>query len=288
LGSKSLAADVLTAFEDDEAMRNTAAQIFQEHDASLSAQQQAMMVRQYVDVIRRHRLTQQIEQIQKTLPQMAPDAARGALEQIAVLQKQLDQLRRRGCRQLSFWFGYDPMIKGEGNMSEEKKQMNVDAVIDSMKQKGERVSVKDVNDMLVDVEFTADQLEKIYETLENMGWMSWAKCPIRPIRKYRPKWRAARIWRRRSGGDFHPTTGAHVFKRDRQGSLLTADEEIDIAKRMEAGDADPAASWRREPAPGRFNRQTLCGPRHAVSGPDSGGQSGLIKAVEKFDYRKGY
>lgn len=96
LGSKSLAADVLTAFEDDEAMRNTAAQIFQEHDASLSAQQQAMMVRQYVDVIRRHRLTQQIEQIQKTLPQMAPDAARGALEQIAVLQKQLDQLRRRG------------------------------------------------------------------------------------------------------------------------------------------------------------------------------------------------
>ena len=62
----------------------------------LSAQQQAMMVRQYVDVIRRHRLTQQIEQIQKTLPQMAPDAARGALEQIAVLQKQLDQLRRRG------------------------------------------------------------------------------------------------------------------------------------------------------------------------------------------------
>ena len=100
-------------------------------------------------------------------------------------------------------------------MSEEKKQMNVDAVIDSMKQKGERVSVKDVNDMLVDVEFTADQLEKIYETLENMGVDVVGEMSDPTDQEVQAEVESGADL---EATDFHRRPGAHVFKRDRQGS----------------------------------------------------------------------
>lgn len=95
VGQKGAAGKTLAAFEQDEALRNEAAEIFQEHDDSQSAQQQAMMVRQYVDVIRRHRLTAQIAQLKQELSGAQPDAARAVLEKIMALQKQLDQLKRK-------------------------------------------------------------------------------------------------------------------------------------------------------------------------------------------------
>ena len=175
-------------------------------------------------------------------------------------------------------------------MSEEKKQMNVDAVIDSMKQKGERVSVKDVNDMLVDVEFTADQLEKIYETLENMGVDVVGEMSDPTDQEVQAEVE--------SGADLEATIPEGIstddpvrmyLKEIGKVPLLTADEEIDIAKRMEAGDADA----RRKLAEANLRLVVTIAKRYVGRGMQfldliQEGNLGLIKAVEKFDYRKGY
>ena len=62
-----------------------------------------------------------------------------------------------------------------------------------------------------------------------------------------------------------------------------------------AGQADRARRPRGEgphdqlePATGRLDREALPGPRALAARPDPGGDLGLIRAVEKFDWRKGF
>jgi len=175
-------------------------------------------------------------------------------------------------------------------MSEEKKKLNVDDVIDSMKQKGEHMSVKEVNDMLVDVEFTADQLEKIYETLENMGVDVVGEMSDPTDQEVQAEVE--------SGADLEATIPEGIstddpvrmyLKEIGKVPLLTADEEIEIAKRMEAGDADA----RRKLAEANLRLVVSIAKRYVGRGMQfldliQEGNLGLIKAVEKFDYRKGY
>ncbi len=71
--------------------------------------------------------------------------------------------------------------------------------------------------------------------------------------------------------------------------LLSAEEEIELAKRMELGDQEA----KQRLAEANFRLVVTIAKRYVGRGMqflglDPGGKHGLIKAVEKFDYRKGF
>ena len=82
--------------------------------------------------------------------------------------------------------------------------------------------------------------------------------------------------------------GTDVFERDRQGSLLQGDEEIELAKRMEQGDEEAKTPGGSKSEAGGQHCQALCGRGMLFLDLIQEGNLGLIKAVEKFDYRKGF
>ena len=71
--------------------------------------------------------------------------------------------------------------------------------------------------------------------------------------------------------------------------LLTTEAEIALAKRMELGDKEAGKrSCRGKSASGSQYCQTVCRQRMQFLDLIQEGNLGLIKAVEKFDYTKGY
>ena len=71
--------------------------------------------------------------------------------------------------------------------------------------------------------------------------------------------------------------------------LLNPEDEPEIARRIQAGDEEAkriliSSNLRLVVSIAKkYSR-----PRHVVSGSDPGRQHGLVKAVEKFDYTKGF
>ncbi|MCL2352749.1 MAG: RNA polymerase sigma factor RpoD [Firmicutes bacterium] len=142
---------------------------------------------------------------------------------------------------------------------------------------------KEIMDFLCDVEMEPDLIEKLYEYLEAQGIDVLGNMEIEEeVEK-----------------DIDITaiegvisTDDHVrmyLKEIGKVPLLSADEEIELAQAMEGGDEDA----RRRLAEANLRLVVSIAKRYVGRGMlfldlIQEGNLGLIKAVEKFDYRKGY
>jgi len=161
--------------------------------------------------------------------------------------------------------------------------LRLQELVDIGKKKKNTLDHKEVMDFLGDIDLDPDQAEKVYEWLEGQG--------IELITGMEPE------VDKEKEIDLSAVEGAiniddHVrmyLKEIGKVPLLNAEEEIDLAKRMEAGE-DIA---RQRLAEANLRLVVSIAKRYVGRGMlfldlIQEGNLGLIKAVEKFDYKKGY
>ncbi len=171
----------------------------------------------------------------------------------------------------------------------EDKQMRVNELVKAGKTKG-MLTYKEIMNQLVELEIEPDQFDKILETLESLGVDVVNEIDI--VEEENPVVQEAV----EEDLDLSVPEGIGIddpvrmyLKEIGKVPLLTAEEEIEIAQRMEQGD-DAA---KRKLAEANLRLVVSIAKRYVGRGMlfldlIQEGNLGLIKAVEKFDYRKGY
>lgn len=173
-------------------------------------------------------------------------------------------------------------------MSTDEKQ-SVSALIEKGKQNG-KLTTKEINDALEEHDFDADQLDRFYESLETLN--------IDIIEDYIPD-DDLDLDKQDISLEIESTLiseGVSIddpvkvyLKEIGRVPLLSANEEIDLATRM--GQGDMAARKRLSEA--NLRLVVSIAKRYVGRGMQfldliQEGNLGLIKAVEKFDYTKGF
>jgi RNA polymerase primary sigma factor len=174
--------------------------------------------------------------------------------------------------------------------NEDAKREKIKELIETGKSKGV-LTYQEIMDMLEDIEIESDQIEKIYENLENLGIdIIGEDVEADPdISNELDEETEPEL-------DLSLPEGINIddpvrmyLKEIGKVPLLTAEEEIDLAKRMEKGDIEA----KRKLAEANLRLVVSIAKRYVGRGMlfldlIQEGNLGLIKAVEKFDYRKGY
>ncbi len=170
------------------------------------------------------------------------------------------------------------------NNVENKKQAIKD-LIERGKKKG-MLSYKEIMDTLEEIELDPDQIEKVYENVENLGIeitgdideeLEEIKLAEEEIDLTIPE------------GIALDDPVRMYLKEIGKVPLLSADDETDLAQRMSDGDIEA----RRRLAEANLRLVVSIAKRYVGRGMlfldlIQEGNLGLIKAVEKFDYQKGY
>ena len=164
----------------------------------------------------------------------------------------------------------------------------VNELLEVGKEKG-TLSMKEIMEQLVELELEPNQFDKILSELENAGIE--VINDIRPVQEAKEDEEEEQETVDTSIADsINVDDPVRMYLKEiGKVPLLTADEEIEIAKRMEAGDE----SAKRELAEAKLRLAVSIAKRYVGRGMlflflFQEGNWGLIKAVEKFDYRKGY
>lgn len=182
-------------------------------------------------------------------------------------------------------------LKEEKDVKDEKKEHNsadakIEALIEMGKSKGV-LNYKEVMDTLDDLELDSEQIERIYDRFEALNIDVVEEMEI-------PDDITSDISELES--DLGSTEGVAIddpvrmyLKEIGKVPLLSAAEEIEIAKRMADGDQDA----KKQLAEANLRLVVSVAKRYVGRGMlfldlIQEGNLGLIKAVEKFDYRKGY
>lgn len=143
---------------------------------------------------------------------------------------------------------------------------------------------KEIMDVLADVELDPEQIDKVYEYLESQGIDVMGAIELEEEDNEREL--------DLSIADSSINIDDHVrmyLKEIGKVPLLSADEEIELAKRMEEGDEEA----KKRLSEANLRLVVSIAKRYVGRGMlfldlIQEGNLGLIKAVEKFDYRKGY
>jgi RNA polymerase primary sigma factor len=172
----------------------------------------------------------------------------------------------------------------------DESRLKVDELVKSGKTKGV-LTYKEIMNHFVEMEIEPDQFDRILETLDSLGidvvneidLVEQDAIPAPPVKT------AEEI-------DISVPEGISVddpvrmyLKEIGKVALLSAEDEIEIAQRMEAGDLNA----RKKLAEANLRLVVSIAKRYVGRGMlfldlIQEGNLGLIKAVEKFDYRKGY
>ncbi len=165
------------------------------------------------------------------------------------------------------------------------KNERIDDLVESGKEKGV-LTLDEISNQLKEIELETDQIEQIYETLERIGVDIVGEIDVVPEPEVAPE---EDLSLSVPDGISLDDPVRMYLKEIGKVSLLTAFQEIDIARRMEEGD-DQA---RRLLAEANLRLVVSIAKRYLGRGMQfldliQEGNLGLIKAVEKFDYRKGY
>ena len=182
-------------------------------------------------------------------------------------------------------------LKEEKDVKDEKKEHNsadakIEALIEMGKSKGV-LTYKEVMDTLDELELDSEQIERIYDRFEALNIDVVEEMEL-------PDDITSDISELES--DLGSTEGVAIddpvrmyLKEIGKVPLLSAAEEIEIAKRMADGDQDA----KKQLAEANLRLVVSVAKRYVGRGMlfldlIQEGNLGLIKAVEKFDYRKGY
>ncbi len=189
--------------------------------------------------------------------------------------------------------------KGELRRVEQNKSEVVKKLLEMAKQK-KSITYSEIMTALGDIELSAEQIEDIYEQLGQLGVEVTTGIPLPlPVvdvdEEDAPEEELANV-PEINEIDLSIPEGVAIddpvrmyLKEIGRVPLLTAEEEIDLAKRMEAGDEEA----KRRLAESNLRLVVSIAKRYVGRGMlfldlIQEGNLGLIKAVEKFDYRKGF
>ena len=193
--------------------------------------------------------------------------------------------------------------KGGGQMNEEQKMDSVQALIQKGKKKGS-ITYREIMDALQGVELSADQIDDVYQQFGRMGIdvvpepgdvdlevLKKAKEDEEDIAEESEDDEEVE-----AEVDLSVPEGVGIddpvrmyLKEIGRVPLLSAEEEIQLAKRMEDGDEEA----KRRLAEANLRLVVSIAKRYVGRGMlfldlIQEGNLGLIKAVEKFDYIKGF
>ncbi|MFA6947411.1 MAG: RNA polymerase sigma factor RpoD [Eubacteriales bacterium] len=177
-------------------------------------------------------------------------------------------------------------------MNNEKK-IDMKELIERGKAKGS-LSNNEIMEALSDVDYDIDQIEKLYENIENMGIeiTGYLDTPeFEDIENEVERYESAEDMEKMlaQGGLAIDDPVRMYLKEIGKVPLLSADRELELAERMANGDEQA----QKELVEANLRLVVSIAKRYVGKGMFfldliQEGNLGLMKAVDKFDYRKGY
>lgn len=172
----------------------------------------------------------------------------------------------------------------------DNRQAKLNELYELGKSKG-KLTYKEIMNALMEMDMDPDQLDKVLETLEALGVEVVNELDPQPEAEPAAPEPAEKL-----EDDLSVPEGISIddpvrmyLKEIGKVPLLTAEEEIEIAKRLETGDEEA----KKKLSEANLRLVVSIAKRYVGRGMlfldlIQEGNLGLIKAVEKFDYRKGF